>query len=287
MSLRTALLVSALLLVSLTALAAVVREDATPSTNPSGAKLTNRYAFLQGIANAKCDALLRLPEQGTITAIHVQEGAWVKAGTPLLTIDDSAAQAAMIVAKASAEAHAAADQAEFVMKQALTIVSRTRIALHANASSEFELQSKENLLDQATAAYELQIEQRKQAQAKLVLAEEQLKKRTLCAPFDGRVIQIHAGLGNTLDPTQIAAHVAKLNELVVEMLLPISLFNTLTAGEMRELQAAAPVHATVHAKVVYVAPVVEPHSATFRVVFSIDNETLALPAGFEVWYQPN
>ena len=287
MSLRTALLVSALLLVSLTALAAVVREDATPSTSSSGAKLTNRYAFLQGIANAKCDALLRLPEQGTITAIHVQEGAWVKAGTPLLTIDDSAAQAAMIVAKASAEAHAAADQAEFVMKQALTIVSRTRIALHANASSEFELQSKENLLDQATAAYELQIEQRKQAQAKLVLAEEQLKKRTLCAPFDVRVIQIHAGLGNTLDPTQIAAHVAKLNELVVEMLLPISLFNTLTAGEMRELQAAAPVHATVHAKVVYVAPVVEPHSATFRVVFSIDNETLALPAGFEVWYQPN
>ena len=213
MSLRTALLVSALLLVSLTALAAVVREDATPSTNPSGAKLTNRYAFLQGIANAKCDALLRLPEQGTITAIHVQEGAWVKAGTPLLTIDDSAAQAAMIVAKASAEAHAAADQAELVMKQALTIVSRTRIALHANASSEFELQSKENLLDQATAAYELQIEQRKQAQAQLVLAEEQLKKRTLHAPFDGRVIQIHVGLGNTIDPTQVAAHVAKLNEL--------------------------------------------------------------------------
>ena len=45
--------------------------------------------------------------------------------------------------------------------------------------------------------------------------------------------------------------------------------------------------ANVHAKVVYVAPVVEPTSATFRVVFSIDNEALALPAGFEVWYPHN
>ena len=289
MSLRTALAMSALLLGSLTALAGDRDglENDSQKTNATEAELTNYSAFLQGIAKAKLDALLRLSDQGTVTAIHVKEGEWVKAGAPLLSIDDSTARAAMIVAKASAEAHAASDQAELAMKQALTIVTRTRIALHANASSEFELQSKENLLDQATAAYELQIEQRKQAQAQLVLAEEQLKKRTLHAPFDGRVIQIHVGLGNTIDPTQVAAHVAKLNELEVEMHLPVSLFKTITAGETRELRAAAPVNAIVHAKVVYVAPVVEPTSATFRVVFSIDNETLALPAGFEVWYQHN
>ena len=289
MSLRTALIMSALLLGSLTAFAAdrETQKLNTPASSPTETPLTVPNAFLQGIAKAKFDAQLRPADQGTITAIHVKEGEWVKAGTPLLTIDDSAARAAMIVAKASAEAHAAADHAESAMKQARTIVSRTRIALHANAASEFELMSKENQLEQASANYELQLEQQKQAQAQLALAEEQLKRRTLCAPFDGRVIQIHAGLGNTIDPTQVAAHVAKLNELEVEMHLPVSLFNTIEAGETRELRASAPVNSVLKAKVVYVAPVVEPTSATFRVVFSIDNEALVLPSGFEVWYQQN
>lgn len=288
MSMRTALIMSALLLGSLTALAED-REIGSADAQSSTVEVStpNLSAYLQGIAKAKLDALLRLHEQGTITAIHVKEGEWVKAGTPLLTIDDSAAQAALAVAKASAEAHAGKDQAELAMKQARTIATRTRVAFHANAASEFELQSKENLLDQATANYELQVEQQKQAQAQLLLAEEQLKKRTLHAPFDGRVIHIKAGLGNTIDPTQVAAHVAKLNELEVEMHLPVALFNTIAAGEIRELRAAAPVNAMVKAKVVYVAPVVEPTSATFRVVFSIDNEALVLPAGFEVWYQQN
>jgi RND family efflux transporter MFP subunit len=289
MSLRTALIMSALLLGSLTAIAADRDAQKLDGTATSAIEVaaTTQNAFLQGIARAKFDAQLRLPEQGTITAIHVAEGEWVKAGTPLLTIDDGAARAAIIIAKANAEAHAATDHAELAMKQARTIVTRTRIALHANAASEFELQSKENLLDQAIANYELQIEQQKQAQAQLILAEEQLKKRTLCAPFDGRVIQIHAGLGNTIDPTQVVAHVAKLNELEVEMHLPVTLFNTIAAGETRELRAAAPVNAMLKAKVVYVAPVVEPTSATFRVVLSIDNAAGALPAGFEVWYQHN
>ncbi len=289
MSLRTALIMSALLLGSLTAFAAEgeERKVENAAANAVEFKLPSQGAFLQGIAKAKYDAQLRLTEQGTITAIHVKEGDWVKAGTPLLTIDDSAARAAVVVARAAAEAHAATDHAELAMKQAQTIVSRTRIALHANAATEFELQSKENLLEQANANYELQLEQRKQAQAQLVLAEEQLKKRTLYAPFDGRVIQIHAGLGNTLDPTQVAVHVAELNELEVEMHLPVSLFNTIATGDVRELRAEAPVKSVLKAKVVYVAPVVEPTSATFRTVFSIDNTALTLPAGFEVWYQQN
>ena len=241
--------------------------------------------FLQGIAKAKFDASLRMIEQGTISAIHVKEGEWVKAGSPLVTIDDSAALAAVTVARAAAEAHGAVDQARYAMEQAQTLLSRTRIALHANASSEFEVKAKTNQFDQAAANYQLRLEEQKQAQAQLVLAEEQLRKRTLHAPFDGRVIQIHVGLGNTIDPTQAAVHVAQLDQLEVEMHLPVSLFNTVAIGDTRSLRASAPVNAAIPAKVTYVAPVVEPTSSTFRVVFAIDNATLALPAGFEVWYQ--
>ena len=241
--------------------------------------------FLQGIAKAKFDASLRMTEQGTISAIHVKEGEWVKAGTPLLTIDDSAARAAVTVARAAAEAHGAVDQARLVMEQAQTLLTRTRIALHANASTEIEVKSKENQFDQAVAAHQLRLEEQSQAVAQLALAEEQLRKRTLHAPFDGRVIQIHAGLGNTIDPTQPAIHVAQLDQLEIEMHLPVALFNTIAVGDTRELRAAAPVNSTIKGTVTYVAPVVEPTSSTFRVVFVVDNSSLALPAGFEVWYQ--
>ena len=241
--------------------------------------------FLQGIAKGKFDASLRMTEQGTISAIHVKEGEWVKAGTPLLTIDDNAARAAVTVARAAAEAHGAVDQARLVMEQAQTLLTRTRIALHANASTEIEVKSKENQFDQAVAAHQLRLEEQSQAVAQLALAEEQLRKRTLHAPFDGRVIQIHAGLGNTIDPTQPAIHVAQLDQLEIELHLPVALFNTIAVGDTRELRAAAPVNSMIKGTVTYVAPVVEPTSSTFRVVFVVDNSSLALPAGFEAWYQ--
>jgi len=239
--------------------------------------------FVQGIVKAKFDASLRIIEEGTISALHAKEGDWVKVGSPLVTIDDSAAQASVTVARAAAEAHGAVDQARLAKEQAQTLLTRTRIALHANASNEFEVKSKESLLDQAAANYQFRLEEKMQAQARLVLAEEQLRKRTLYAPFDGRVIQIHVGLGNTVDPIQVAVHVAQLDQLEVEMHLPVSFFNTIATGDTRELRAAAPVNALVPAKVTYVAPVVEPTSATFRVVFAIDNAGLLLPAGFVVW----
>ena len=119
------------------------------------------------------------------------------------------------------------------------------------------------------------------------MQNEQLKRRTLYAPFDGRVIQIYAGVGNTIDPSQVAVHVAKLDELQVEMHLPIAYFGKISSGQTHELRASAPVNAYVKAKVLYVAPVVEPTSATFRAVFAIENQDLVLPAGFEVWFQGN
>ena len=106
-----------------------------------------------------------------ITAIHVTEGQVVKAGDPLITIDDSSLKAAASVARAAAEAHGAIDQARLAMEQAQTVLTRTRIAFHANASNDFEVKAKENLLEQTAAAYQLQLEKQRQAQAELALAE--------------------------------------------------------------------------------------------------------------------
>jgi RND family efflux transporter MFP subunit len=244
-----------------------------------------RGVLLQGIVKAKWNALLRPTTQGTISKIHVREGQWIKTAAPLLTVDDNTARAAVEVARAAALSHAAIDQAALIVKQAQSQLSRTRIALHANASSDFEIQARELQLEQAITDHKLRIDQHQQAQAQLALAEEQLKQRTLYAPFDGNVIQVHIGVGNSVDPTQPVIHIAQLNQLTVEMHLPLKYFSKIAAGEKYSLQAFAPVNGNIEATVEYVAPVVEPTSGTFRVVFGIDNHDHRLPAGFEVQFE--
>ena len=101
------------------------------------------YALLQGIARPHLDAQIRPGARGTVTTIHVQEGDWVTAGDPLVTIDDGVAQAAVAVAAVSAKALAAVKQAEVGMHQAQAELARTQQAFEANAFSEFELEAKQ------------------------------------------------------------------------------------------------------------------------------------------------
>ncbi len=241
-------------------------------------------AQLQGIIRAKNNAILRPTSQGTITQVHVTEGQWVTAGTPLITIDDATAKAAVEVARQMAISDAAIEQAAVAVQQAQNQLTRTRIALHANASSDFELQSKELQLESARAEHRLRVDQQRQAKAQLALAEEQLKQRTLFAPFDGQVVQIHVGVGNTVDSTQSAVHVVQLDQLEVEMHLPITYLNKVTRQQIYKLTTSAPNPIAVDALALHVSPIIEPTSNTFRVVFSIDNRQRTLPVGLEIYF---
>ena len=241
--------------------------------------------YLQGIAKPKYDAELRPGAQGTVIAVHVEEGQWVTKGTPLITLDDRVAQATVSVAQAAAAARGAVKQAELAMQEAQSLMSRTEIALRVNASSEFELASKRSLYEQAVAAYEQQVEVVKSAVAELKLAEAQRELLTLRAPFDGEVLKVGVKLGNTVDPTQVAVRVANLKLLSVEMHLPLNLFGSVLAGNEYNFKAGAPVNEEVSARAEFISRVVEPTSGTFRARFQIENASQKLPAGFEIWYQ--
>ncbi len=241
-------------------------------------------AHLQGLIRAKNNAILRPTSQGTITQVHVTEGQWVTAGAPLMTIDDATAKAAVEVARQMAISDAAIEQAAVAVQQAQNQLTRTRIALHANASSEFELQAKELQLESARAEHRLRVDQQRQARAQLALAEEQLRQRTLFAPFDGQVVQIHVGVGNTVDSTQPAVQVVQLDQLEVEMHLPITYLNKVTRQQVYKLVTADPKPISVEALASHVSPIIEPTSNTFRVVFSIDNQQNTLPVGLEVYF---
>ncbi len=243
---------------------------------------SKQQRFLQGIVLPWQDGLLTVTTASIVTKIHVHEGQWVEAGDPILSFDDRVAQATLEVARRSVEGTSAMEQAKLQMQAARSLLLRTQTAYRADASSDFEIDAKRNEYNQALAAYQLQVESHKKAEAELSLAEAELELKTIRAPFSGTVVHVPAKVGNALKAGEEAARVVSMTRLRVDLHMPTVLFGKVLEGQTLELHASSPVNRMVPAKVLYVSPVVEPTSRTFRVAFSIDNSARRLPAGFEV-----
>jgi len=243
---------------------------------------SKQQRFLQGIVLPWQDGSLTVTTPSIVTKIHVQEGQWVEAGDPILSFDDRVARATVEVARRSVEGTSAMEQAELQMQAAQSLLLRTQTAYRAGASSDFEMDAKRNEYNQALAAYQLQVESHRKAEAELSLADAELELKTIRAPFSGTVVHIPAKVGNALQAGDEAARVVSMTRLRVDLHMPTVLFGKVVGGQTLELQASSPVNRLVRAKVLYVSPVVEPTSGTFRVAFSIDNSARQLPSGFEV-----
>lgn len=237
---------------------------------------------LQGVTNPINDAVLRPAAQGVVASVHVSEGQFVKAGDPLLTMDDRIQRAATDVAQSLAEQTAGLESAELAVALAESVLQRTRTAVANSAASQFELKAKENQWRAAAAGRSAQRESVAVATAQLKLEQAKLDGLTIRAPFDGVVVQLFAQQGNTIDAESPAVRVAMCDELETEMHLPVELFGEIKPGQRYYLTASAPVNQTVTATVRYASSIIDPVSGTFRVVFLIPNLDHRFPAGFEV-----
>jgi multidrug efflux system membrane fusion protein len=120
---------------------------------------------------------------GTLTGVHFREGALVKPGDLLFTIDDREYRAAV----ASAQADVARAEARLAL--AKTELTRSEALIAAKAVSAGELESRQNEARQAEA-------DRLAAQARLQQAELNLGFTRITAPFAGRVGGANLRTGN-------------------------------------------------------------------------------------------
>ena len=242
-------------------------------------------AQLQGIAEAKKNALVKVNQPGVVVELLVSEGERVRAGSPLLRLDDRIAAAKLLVAKAAAGANGNVQQAQATLEQAQAQYERTDLALRNGASSDFEVFAKQSQVRVAAAALALQMELRQQAEAELQVAQAELDALTLTAPFDGEVVQIRAQEGNTLALDDVAIRVADLSVLRVEMYLPLEYYGQLSVGNTYRFSAGQPLNSSIQGVATYVSPVVESTGNTFRATFEIANANREIPAGIEVWFE--
>ncbi|QDV70402.1 multidrug resistance protein MdtN [Rosistilla carotiformis] len=237
---------------------------------------------LHGIARGKLDSEMRFEIPGVVANVHVRDGQWVQQGEPLLSLNDAVVRAAWKVAQAQASQYGAVEsarlQAELVGRQ----LKRLELAFREQASSEFELDEKRSQFAQAQAVLTVQQEEAKAAEANLELKAAELQKFHLIAPFAGQVVRIDKKQGQPIDPNETALMIVDARQLEIEMFLPIALFGDIVVGQTYSMRADAPVHQSLPAKAIYVAPVVDATSGTFRCVFEIENADRKLPAGFAV-----
>ncbi|WP_291528522.1 efflux RND transporter periplasmic adaptor subunit [Bacteroides sp. UBA939] len=160
-------------------------EYAVITVNTTTANLTNSYpATIKG----KQDVEIRPMVSGFITKLHVDEGAFVRKGQLLFSIDPVQYQAAVNSAEAAVEtAKAAADTQELT-------VNNKRELNAKNIISDYDLQMTENQLKQAKA-------QLAQAEAQLVNARNNLSYTNVTSPSDGIVGTISYRVGSLVSPT--------------------------------------------------------------------------------------
>jgi multidrug efflux pump subunit AcrA (membrane-fusion protein) len=170
-------------------------------------------------------------EAGLLTSIEVKEGDLVKKEIQLAQIDNR--QATLQKAAATAEMNVAKLKAEDMVNEfyatAAFKVAEKELLMHEEANKVRAVTSKAEMnklmlqVEQARLQIQKAQNERKIAgseadaiQAKVDLADEQIRRRRICAPVDGEVVEIMARAGEWVEPGHPVFRVVGMQKLRVE-----------------------------------------------------------------------
>lgn len=243
---------------------------------------TGQETSLPGVVSATQSAELSTGVSQTLTQVNVRPGDFVKKGQLLAILNPKIAEAEYAAAAAVANSNASLELARINVYEAKSKLELTQRALTRNAANEMEVSKAKNEYNRTVAALKITLDTLEQSRQTAELSKQRLELYYIRAPFDGHVDRIYVNEGNfVVSDTPIISLVAS-QKLQVELYLPIEQFGKLTIGNDYELAAEAPLNRNVTARLQYVSPNVDAASGTFYCLFTIDNETKELPAGFSV-----
>lgn len=159
--------------------------------------------------------------------------------------------------------------------QAKSLLDGARAEL-THAEGEFERAkplSEERIFSDkqfAEAKYGLEVAKSKvaQAEAALAVAEVRLANRTISSPIDGIFLKKTKSIGESVERFEPVARIIDLSYLETVVYCDASLFGTISAGNQISVQVSksdeSPA-AVIQGQVIYVDPIIDPASGTFRV----------------------
>ena len=237
---------------------------------------------LPGIVRPSNQVTMSAPLEGVLMEVRVQEGQRARRGELLAVIDNRVAEAAVKVARTAADRAGEIQQAREELKFAQIHLERQLKLKDATGGSGFELLEAETRYEKAKAALMSTEQDECRAQQTLELEIARLEAHNIRSPFDGEILRIHAYPGATLTRDDQLLTIICVNELEVELYVPLAHYAQLQVGGDYPLVAGAPVNRSVTSRLKYVAPVIDSATHAVRAVFVLDNRDQKLPAGFSV-----
>lgn len=196
---------------------------------------------------------LSAPEEGVLSAVHVQRGDQVKRGQALANLVSGPQRAAVDLARARVEfGQRKAVRNEELYKQEL-------ISIHEKDEMDTEVQL---------------------ARLELKQAQERLKMRTVSSPISGIVVERDKDPGEYVEIESLLT-VVSLDPLNVEVVAPAERFGTIKKGLRGEVTTIGPMTGTYEAKVTLIDQIIDAASNTIRVRLSLANPDNAIPAGLK------
>lgn len=218
------------------------------------------------------------PVVGIVGAVNVERGATVRKGQVLATLRSDVERASVDIAKTRSQAEADVRTAEANLKLAKVTQQRGEELVLKKFISQQALDK--SIAETAIAEQKLKLarEQLDVWNSELGLARAQLGQRSIRSPIDGIIAERYIWPGERVEEKALFK-VAKISPLRVEMVLPATLYGTLSKDMIINVTPELPGSEPLEAKVTLVDRLIDGASNTFRVRAEIPNEDMLLPAG--------
>ena len=249
--------------------------DATPSV---GAGEATPLPELDCVIEPDTTVAVGSRVQGVLDTVYVERGDRVVAGQTLAELDSEIEAANVALARARADM-----DAELQAKEANLGLGERRVArnerLFESRAISFEAKD-EGETNAQLAAFELAQARQSRTVAELELARAAvtLDQRRIVSPIDGIVVERAMAPGE-LVTDQAILHLARVDPLRVEVIVPAEHYGRIARGMRAEILPEAPLDGSHAAKVSIVDAVIDAASGTFGVRLELPNPDHAIPAG--------
>lgn len=217
------------------------------------------------------------PVTGIIEKVFVERTSRVNAGDVVVKLESIVEETNLRLARAQAKFTGEISEQELRRKYATQKYERAS-AMHARKAvtldlleeSEADLKLTEKQLEKARHNHTI-------AKLELERAKSLLEMRNIRSPVDGVVIEKLASPGEFVKDEPLV-HIAQLNPLKVEVILPVESFGEISKGDV--IPVTIPMTGAIHdAEVDVVDEFIEAASGTYRMTLKIPNPDLSIPSG--------
>ena len=217
---------------------------------------------------------------GVLDVINVERSDWIKKGHVIASLESGVERATVALAKVRAEI-----ESEIKLKEVNLLFDRKN-QIRINQLHDRQAVSS-NAKEQAARDVELSTWELQQAKdlkkvrvIELQRAREQLKQKTIRAPFDGFIVQKFKSGGEYVEDQPIV-RIAQFDPLLIEAIVPMELFGKIDIGMEGMVYPELYEDQPKKARVVAVDRMGDAASRTFGVRLELPNSEFTIPAGLK------